>query len=156
MTTGFSRCCLLILIEYSCLLALCKYNFCLSLSVERFFSVVCFLLFLFLLLLGFYIWARRLFWIRLCRGLPYFPQSTEGRSAFLPWQERASSQPMCWLKGPAHIHMFPVCLAQQDTGWLHALLIIPTAHALQGRKPNPVIQHTLVNIMVSTALEIRY
>lgn len=50
--------------------------------------------------------------------------------------------------------MFPVCLAPQDAGWLHALLIIPTAHALQGHKPNSVIQHTLVDIMVSAALEI--
>ncbi len=68
----------------------------------------------------------------------------------------AVSQPMCWLQGPAHIHMFPVCLAQQDTGWIHALLIIPTTQTLQGLKPNSIFQHTLVNIMVSTALVMWY
>lgn len=65
----------------------------------------------------------------------------------------AASQPMCWLQGLAHIHMFPVCLAQQDTGWLHALLIIPTTHTLQGHKPNSIFQHTLVNITISGVLE---
>ena len=86
-----------------------------------------------------------------------FPSiNTEGRSAFARWRVAGASSPMCWLQGPAHIHMFPVCLAQQDTGWLHALLISPTAPALQGHEPNSILQHTLVNIMVSTALEIWY
>lgn len=67
-----------------------------------------------------------------------------------------ASQSMCWLQGPAHIHMFPVCLAQQDTGWFHALLIIPTAQALQGQQPNSIFQNTLVNIMVSADSEMWY
>lgn len=84
----------------------------------------------------------------------------------VPWNHRdkcrhslavaAASQPMCWLQGPAHIHMFPVCLAQQDTGQLHALLIIPTALTLQGHQPNSIFQHTLVNIMLSVAVEMWY
>lgn len=85
-----------------------------------------------------------------------FPSNHREKKCLHSLAVAGASQPMCWLQGPAHIHMFPVCLAQQDTGWLHALLIIPTAQALQGHKPNSIFQHTLVNIMAATALETWY
>lgn len=62
----------------------------------------------------------------------FFPSNHREKKCLPSRAVVAASQPMCWLQGPAHIHMFPVCLAQQDTGWLHALLIIPAAQALQG------------------------